>query len=203
MRFSFFAVSVLTILSLGCSPKPVPPVVQNTPAPPAPVTSSDKGSPFSNMLNAVQEAQKAAEAKTAPVVPPAAPPTIPPAAAPPAAPPPATSAPNSEQVVAKQGVGIKGRSLDEYEGVVVTPVKSLFAARERVVFDIQIPQALQLYKANDPQGAGPKTHEQFMAEVIAANNIKLPQLPDKHRYLYDPKTEQLMVERPKSVPPAN
>jgi hypothetical protein len=96
-------------------------------------------------------------------------------------------------------VGIKGRSLDEYEGVVVTPVKTLFAAREKIVFDVQIPEMLKLFKATDPRGEGPQSHDQFMKEVIEANNIKLPQLPDKHRYLYDPKTEQLMVERPKAA----
>ena len=78
---------------------------------------------------------------------------------------------------AQAGVGIKGRSLDAHEGIVVTPVKQYFRAKESVVFTIQVPQALQLYKATDPQGQGPKTHEDYMREVIEANNIKLPELP--------------------------
>ena len=94
-------------------------------------------------------------------------------------------------VPAQVGVGAKGRSLDPYQGVVVTPAKTLFAARERVVFDIQIPQALQLYKASN--GQPPASHDEFMQRVIAENNIQLPVLPAGKRYQYDPATEQLMV----------
>src|SRR6185436_13095730 len=67
-------------------------------------------------------------------------------AARPAAPPPPPTAdtptlgdPNVERVKAEKGVGIKGRSLDEYEGVIVTPVKTYFAARERIFFEIEFP----------------------------------------------------------------
>jgi hypothetical protein len=94
-------------------------------------------------------------------------------------------------VQAQVGVGAKGRSLDQFQGAVVTPAKTLFAAKERVVFDIQVPQALQLFKATNDKG--PATHDEFMQRVIAENNIQLPQLPAGRRYLYDPTTEQLMV----------
>lgn len=104
--------------------------------------------------------------------------------------------PNSEVVKAQAGVGIKGRSLDEYEGVVVTPVKSLFAFKERAVFDIQIPEALKLYKAlNDNRG--PKDFAEFKAVIVDANNIRLPELPPGQRYDYNPETEELVVVRPK------
>jgi hypothetical protein len=129
--------------------------------------------------------------------PPAAPPLAtfdPPA--PPAPPPmPVVEEPMTEQVVAEQGVGLKGRSLDEYEGVVVTPVKSLFAARERLAFEVSIPHALNLYQATE--GRMPKSHEEFMQHIIEANQIQLPQLPEGHRYLWDPERGELMVERPK------
>ena len=36
-----------------------------------------------------------------------------------------------------------------------------------------------------------------MENVIKANQIKLPVLPPGHKYVYDPATKQLMVERPK------
>lgn len=97
----------------------------------------------------------------------------------------------SGAVQAQVGVGAKGRSLDQFQGAVVTPAKTLFAAKERVVFDIQVPQALQLFKATN--GQGPATHDEFMQRVIAENNIQLPQLPGGRRYQYDPATEQLMV----------
>ena len=117
-----------------------------------------------------------------------------PVAQPPAAAP-ANPAPVPEQVQAGVGVGQQGRSLDEHEGVYVTPVKALFATRERLVFEVQIPQALQLFNATE--GRNPKSHEEFMEKIIKANQIQLPELPPNHRYLYDPMTNELMVERPK------
>ena len=119
------------------------------------------------------------------------------AARPQSAPAPASPPPqeDTERVKAEKGVGIKGRSLDQYEGVLVTPAKAYFSARERIVFEIQVPNALNLYKASE--GHAPKTHDEFMKKIVQANQIKLPPLPPGHKYVYDPMTEQLMVERPK------
>ncbi len=113
---------------------------------------------------------------------------------------PATDAPDAEpaegmeRVKAERGVGAKGRSLDEHEGLLVTPAKAYFSVRERAVFDIQIPEALKLYKATN--GNGPRSHAEFMGQIIEANQIQLPELPAGQRYVYDSETEQLMVERP-------
>lgn len=97
--------------------------------------------------------------------------------------------------VAKAGVGIKGRKLDDEQGIgkiIAQPAITLFAVRERVVFEIQIPQALQVYQAI--QGEKPKTHEIFMKEVIKANQIKLPELPEGREYRYRPDLGELWVE---------
>jgi hypothetical protein len=104
-----------------------------------------------------------------------------------------------ETVKAEVGVGKKGRSLDEHEGFVVTPVKSLFAVRERAVFEVQIPKALQLF--NGFEGRNPKSHEEFWEKIVKANNLEgqMPELPEGHRYQYDPETNELMVVRPKKV----
>jgi hypothetical protein len=91
-------------------------------------------------------------------------------------------------------VAAAGRSLDEHQGMLVTPAKAYFSVRERAVFDIQVPEALKLFKATN--GNGPRSHDEFMAQIIQANQIQLPELPDGQRYVYDPETEQLMVERP-------
>ena len=99
-----------------------------------------------------------------------------------------------ERVKAQKGVGVKGRSLDQHEGLFVTPAKAYFTVRERAVFEIQIPEALKLYKAT--HGNGPKSHEEFMAQIVDANQIHLPELPAGQRYVYDPEKEELMVERP-------
>ena len=97
-----------------------------------------------------------------------------------------------QQVKAAVGVGAKGH----YDGVgpVVTPIHAYFAAKERVVFEIQIPKTMQIYKA-EHDNHGPKTHEQFMKEIIQEGMIKLPELPAGDRYIYDPVKEELMVEK--------
>jgi hypothetical protein len=121
-------------------------------------------------------------------------------AARPAAPPTAGSAQpgpdaGTERVKAEKGVGIKGRSLDQYEGILVTPAKAYFTVRERIVFEDQIPHALNLYKATE--GQGPKSQAEFMEKIIQFNRIKLPQLPPDAKYVYDVEQETLMVERPR------
>ena len=47
------------------------------------------------------------------------------------------------------------------------------------------------------EGRNPESHEEFMEKIVKFNQIKLPELPPGHKYVYDPATEQLMVERPK------
>lgn len=101
----------------------------------------------------------------------------------------------NELVVAEKGVGQKGRSLDEHEGMIVTPIKSLFAVQQRVIFEIQLPQAMNLYEATN--GKAPQTHEEFMQKIVNFNKLELPELPPGHRYRYDPKLKELLVERPK------
>jgi hypothetical protein len=54
---------------------------------------------------------------------------------------------------------------------------------------------MDLFKATE--GRAPKDHAEFMQRIVKENNIKLPELPEGDRYMYDPKTEQLMVESPK------
>ena len=110
------------------------------------------------------------------------------------------SQPAFEQVPAQAGVGIKGRSLDEHEGALVTPAKTLFKVRERVVFEIQIPQAMALFQASE--GNYPATHDEFMERIVNANNIKLPALPEQHVYVYDPESHELLVRRPAAAAPS-
>ena len=121
-----------------------------------------------------------------------APPPEPTAEAPPAPAPVAPKPPETVQKKAQVGVGSKGRGYGI--GPVATPVASYFNMKERIAFDIQLPEAMKLFKALE--GRAPKTHEEFMEKIIKANNIKLPTLPEGHRYVYDPKQEQLMVEQP-------
>ena len=90
---------------------------------------------------------------------------------------------------AEVGVGAKG---NYGPGLITTPASAYWKTKEKIVFEIQIPKALQLYKALG-NGSGPPTHDAFMTEVIQANRIPLPELPEGQIYRYDPETEQVMV----------
>jgi hypothetical protein len=105
-------------------------------------------------------------------------------------------APQMEQVAAGVGVGEKGRRLDQDHVVdaIAQPAKSLFAVEERLTFNVQIVQALNFFKSSE--GRAPKDHDEFMQKIIQPNNIQLPELPAGQRYVWDPATEKLMVERP-------
>ena len=105
--------------------------------------------------------------------------------------------PEAERVKAQSGVAAAGRSLDGETGaagVVVEPVKKLLSFKEDAVFKLQIPQAMQLYKASE--GHFPQSHDEFMTKIVRANKLRLPELPPGQKYVYDPEQGELMVERP-------
>jgi hypothetical protein len=107
---------------------------------------------------------------------------------------PAPAPPPPQQVKADVGVSVRGKSLQEHSGVLVAPAQAYFRTEERVVFQIQIPQAMNLFKATE--GRNPRTHEGFMARIIKENNIKLPPLSAGEKFVYDAAKAELMVERP-------
>ena len=93
---------------------------------------------------------------------------------------------------AEVGVGKKGHYGGM--GIVKTPVSVYFRAAERIIFNIQIPKEMQLYKAIN--GKAPQSHEEFMEKIIKPARIDLPTLPAGERYIYDPKKEELFIEQP-------
>ena len=99
-----------------------------------------------------------------------------------------------EREKADVGVGKKGRNYGG--GIISEPVRSYFRTGQRIVFQIQIPKAMQTYKAmND--GKAPPDHETFMKEIIEENGISLPELIEGESYFYDAEKEELMVQRPR------
>jgi hypothetical protein len=59
------------------------------------------------------------------------------------------------------------------------------------VSQLKIEHALNLFRgANDRY---PKDYEEFMAEIIKANNISLPKLPSYQEYGYDEKEHKLVI----------
>lgn len=97
------------------------------------------------------------------------------------------------------GVGIRGDSLRNEEGIgemIAAPAVALFNTKERVVFEIQIPQALQLFQALE--GRLPKSHDEFMSKIVKANSIQLPELKPGMKYNFRPDVGELWVEPIKS-----
>lgn len=106
--------------------------------------------------------------------------------------------PSDASVVAKAGVGKQGQSLQNETGVgrmIAQPAITLFAVKQRAVFEIEIPHAMQLFEALE--GRKPKDHDEFMNKIIKANNINLPELPEGKIYRYHPDDAQLYVETAK------
>jgi hypothetical protein len=108
--------------------------------------------------------------------------------------------PKFEARPAEVGVGLQGQSLKDEKGIgqiIAQPAMTLFQTKQRVVFEIQIPQALELYRAGEGNGEYPKTHAEFMSKIIKANNIPLPKLPEGQVYRYRPDDEQKLWVEPK------
>lgn len=97
---------------------------------------------------------------------------------------------------AETGVTGKGKSLEgvsDYNPAkfVAGPASVLLKAKEKVFFEIQLPKAMDLFKAT--HGRAPKSHEEFMQEVVTTQ-VKMPQLPEGLRYRYRPDLAELWVE---------
>lgn len=71
-------------------------------------------------------------------------------------------------------------------------VKAYFDFKRDAIFRIQLPQALNLYKAQ--HGKLPKSIEELEQKVLKPNNLKLPELPAGHKYVYV--DEELRVQLP-------
>lgn len=178
MRYqALFAIGCVCLM--GCTPLPEP-----TASPePATTPAAESTTPETNTTEAAAAAipEAAAPAESEAAAPPVA------AAVEPA------PAPETERVKAAVGVGKKGRSLDGESGMIVTPVKAFFSVQEKLAFEVQLRKALDLYKATN--GNFPKSQAEFDTHI--ASQVKLPQLPAGHKYVYDPQQGELQVERPK------
>ena len=103
-------------------------------------------------------------------------------------------------VLKKADVGAtgKGKFADSAEkpmSIVTVPLATYFRAQEMAVFRIQIPQALKLF--NGTNGRNPESQEEFMSQIIRANNLVLPQLPPGDSYVYDVPSATLMIKTKK------
>lgn len=114
------------------------------------------------------------------------------------------AAQDTAEVVAQKataGVGKKGQKIDKHsdmQKIISGPAGALFKVEQKVVFDIKIPHALQLYKATN--GHFPKSHEDFMRDIVEANRIQLPELPEGAVYQFDTEKGELWVYPEGEVP---
>ncbi len=122
----------------------------------------------------------------------------PPPPAPAPAPPPVVEMPAQK---ATAGVGKKGKSLADNTGIskmISAPASAFFNFEQKAVLDIQIPQAINLFKATE--GRFPKSHEEFMQKIIEANRLALPVLPAGMVYRFDSEKGELWVYPENEVP---
>ncbi|MEZ6135409.1 MAG: hypothetical protein R3C53_10915 [Pirellulaceae bacterium] len=117
--------------------------------------------------------------------------------------PPAATPPESDTVAqkAQAGVGKQGQIVQDHsdaQKIISGPVNTLFQFKQKAVFDIQIPQALNLYKATN--GNFPKSHDEFMTHIIEANRIQLPELPEGAVYRFNVELGELWVYPVTEVP---
>lgn len=158
-----------------------------TPGPPQPAYQP----PGADLINQPEPAAAATTANNAQPGGTATPQPAAPATSSPAASTGPSSQPGTNVQPAAPGVTGKG---NYQPGLITTPVRAYFQVKERLVFDVQIPHAMQLFEAEN--GYKPRSHEEFMEKIIKANNLVLPELPPGHRYVYDPQQGELMVEHP-------
>ena len=102
-------------------------------------------------------------------------------------------------VRAEAGVGARGQGITPVAQnnpvrFVQAPVSSMFRTEQRLIFDMRIVPAMNLFRAMHDRV--PNSHEEFMRDIIQANNIQLPELPPGQTYVYDPHSGELMVRRP-------
>lgn len=97
--------------------------------------------------------------------------------------------------VGATGKGNYGVTSEEAASIITVPISTYFHAQEAAVFNIQIPQALNLFQG--AEGRYPNSEEEFMQRIIQANQIVLPKLPEGDSYVYDVENHTLMIKTKK------
>lgn len=94
--------------------------------------------------------------------------------------------------------GAKLRDNNDAQKMVTGAPGVLLDFKSDSIFNLQIPPALQLFKASE--GRFPKNHAEFMSKIIEANNLKLPELIDGLVYQFNPELGELWVYPKDQVP---
>lgn len=134
-------------------------------------------------------------------------PTSPPPSAAPAPTPTAPAAPSPEEsrprsILNERTSDIRDAQAEQGKGGVVTPPKIVSKDPIRIMGNayvsivgqasvLKIKHALDIFKAQNERF--PNDTQEFMEQVIRANNIALPRLPYYQEYAYDAQTHQLVI----------
>ncbi len=108
-----------------------------------------------------------------------------------------TPAPEKNEIVAQKaeaGVGKRGQKLQQHsdaQKIISGPANAYLQIKQKIPLEIEIPHALNLFKALE--GRFPKSHEEFMEKIVAANNIQLPELPEGAVYRFNVEKGELWV----------
>jgi hypothetical protein len=101
----------------------------------------------------------------------------------------AESPPATREVASKDTVGKRVQAGEGYLGGVLRAPARI----ENRLTLLNMQKALDFYKATN--GYYPRSHDDFMREIVQANQIQLPTLQPGERYVYDPQDAKLYVER--------
>lgn len=115
----------------------------------------------------------------------------PPATETPPAPPPVAEGRKTAEV----GDGRKGHYKEQFGRMSIfdRTIGTMYRMQEKMDYQM-VTHAMNLYKAE--HGNAPKTHDEFMKNIIDFNKIKLPELKEGCRYEYNPQKEVLEVVYP-------
>jgi hypothetical protein len=75
----------------------------------------------------------------------------------------------------------------------ITGALEAYGPMRQKIAGMGIEYAIRLFQASE--GRYPKDHEEFMTKIIAANNMRLPVLPQGLKYQYDVENHKLVVIR--------
>jgi hypothetical protein len=97
-----------------------------------------------------------------------------------------------EMMTLGANTGVQGQGYGG--GLITEPVHEFFSMRNLITWD-QIKHDMDIWQAI--HNRYPKDAKEFQKEILDEAQIELPELPRGNRYVYDPKTGELMVARQK------
>lgn len=108
-----------------------------------------------------------------------------------------TASPDTGTIEAQEalaGVGKQGQTLSGHsdaQKILSGPLSAYLHVKQLAELEIKIPHALNLFQAT--HGRLPKSHEEFMKEIVEFNQIKLPELPAGAVYRFNTQEGKLWV----------